>query len=233
MKTQITITCPSCLSVSIKKNGIKSYGKQNYFCKHCHRQFVHHLQLTYKGCQSYIDGKIRLMLARGCSIVDIMILEEVSKGKVLSVLANSNHQIKPRQKHYNTLEIDEFWTYVGNKKNKVWLIYAYDRHTGEIVAYVWGRRNLATAKQLRSKLLSLGISFNKIACDNWESFLVAFKHSIKKVGKRFTVGIEGNNTRLRTFARRAFRKTCCFSKNPTNHLKAFDLVFHYINHGWV
>ncbi|WP_157073848.1 transposase-like zinc-binding domain-containing protein [Moraxella oblonga] len=42
MKTQITITCSSCLSASIKKNGIKSYGKQNYFCKHCHRRFVHH-----------------------------------------------------------------------------------------------------------------------------------------------------------------------------------------------
>ncbi|VEG13261.1 Transposase and inactivated derivatives [Moraxella cuniculi] len=102
MKTQITITCPSCLSVSIKKNGVKSYGKQNYFCKDCHKQFVHHLQLTYKGCQSYIDNKIRLMLVRGCSIADIVILEQVSKGKVLSVLANSNHQIKPRQKHYNT-----------------------------------------------------------------------------------------------------------------------------------
>ncbi|STY90634.1 IS1 transposase [Moraxella bovis] len=76
------------------------------------------------------------------------------------------------------------------------------------------------------------MSFNKIACDDWDSFLVAFKHSIKQVGKRFTVGIEGNNTRLRTFARRAFRKTCCFSKNLTNHLKAFDLVLHYINHGW-
>ncbi|UYZ69590.1 hypothetical protein LP090_07025 [Moraxella bovis] len=120
MKTQITITCPSCLSVSIKKNGIESYGKQSYFCKDCHRQFVHHLQLTDKGYQSHIDGKIRLMSACGCRIADIVILEQVSKGKVLSVRANSNHQIKPRQKHYNTLKIDEFWTYVGNKKNRLW-----------------------------------------------------------------------------------------------------------------
>ena len=35
------------------------------------------------------------------------------------------------------LEVDEFWTYVGNKKNKVWLIYAYHRATGEIVTFVW------------------------------------------------------------------------------------------------
>lgn len=48
-----------------------------------------------------------------------MVVEQVSQGKVLSVLANSDHQIKPRQQHYNTLEVYEFWTYVGNKKNEV------------------------------------------------------------------------------------------------------------------
>jgi IS1 family transposase len=39
----------------------------------------------------------------------------------------------------------EFWTNVGEKKNKVWLIYAYHRESGEIVASnqrfaVWGKR---------------------------------------------------------------------------------------------
>ncbi|MDR2150511.1 MAG: hypothetical protein LBO67_06800 [Spirochaetaceae bacterium] len=38
----------------------------------------------------------------------------------------------------------EFWTYVGNKKNKIWLIYAYHRENGEIVAFVGenGKGNL-------------------------------------------------------------------------------------------
>ena len=31
--------------------------------------------------------------------------------------------------------------FVGNKKNKVWLLYAYDRKSGEMVVYVWGRRD--------------------------------------------------------------------------------------------
>lgn len=173
------------------------------------------------------------MLVRGCSIADIMVIEQVSKAKVLSVLTSSNHQIKPRNKHYGTLEVDEFWTYVGCKQNKVWLIYAYDKHTGEIVAYVWGKRNLATAKQLKARLIQLGVSFDTIACDNWDSFLTAFKDHNKQVGKQFTTGIESNNTRFRTFVRRAFRKTCCFSKKLLNHVKAFDLAFHYINYGWV
>jgi hypothetical protein len=41
------------------------------------------------------------------------------------------------ENHYDCLEIDEFWTYVGKKKNQVWLIYAYHRESGEIVAFVW------------------------------------------------------------------------------------------------
>ena len=37
--------------------------------------------------------------------------------------------------HYkDQCPIDEFWTFVGNKKNKQWLIYAYHRETGEIGA---------------------------------------------------------------------------------------------------
>jgi hypothetical protein len=36
------------------------------------------------------------------------------------------------------LEVDEFWTYVGEKKNKVWLIYAYNRESVEIVSLCMG-----------------------------------------------------------------------------------------------
>ena len=233
MKAQITIRCPSCLSLSIKKNGWKIYGKQNYQCKSCGRQFIHETELTYKGCQSFIEDKIRLMLVRGCSIADIVVIEQVSKYKVLNVLVQSDLTIKPKQQYYRKLQVDEFWTYVGNKKNKVWLVYAYDPQTGEIVAFVWGKRNLATARQLRAKLDELGVDFGYVCCDNWDSFLTAFAFDFKNVGKRYTTHIEGNNNRFRQRLRRVFRKTCCFSKKLANHFKAFDLLFHYVNYAWV
>ncbi|KAA6304899.1 hypothetical protein EZS27_043449, partial [termite gut metagenome] len=53
--------------------------------------------------------------------------------------------------YYPCLEVDEFWTYVENKSKKYWLIYAYERQSGEIVAYVWGKQDLKTAKGLREK----------------------------------------------------------------------------------
>lgn len=95
MQITLYINCPSCLGLSIKKNGWKIYGKKNYQGKDCHRQFIHGTDLTYQGCKSDIDDKIRLMLVRGCSIPDIVLIEKVSKYKVLSVLLNANHEIKP------------------------------------------------------------------------------------------------------------------------------------------
>jgi IS1 family transposase len=122
---------------------------------------------------------------------------------------------------------------VGNKKNKVWLIYAYHRESGEIVAYVWKKRDRETAEKLRNRLKWLGISYDWIATDHWESFLSVFGEEQHEVGKEHTVGIEGNNCRMRHRIRRAFRRTCCFSKKVLNHLKAFEMAFFYINYGFV
>jgi len=233
VKITITLHCPNCQSTKIKKNGQKSYGKQNYQCKSCGRQFIGDHALSYKGCLSSITQCILLMLVRGIGIRDIASIQGISINKVLSVLVKSTHTIKPQQSHYDYLEVDEFWTYVGNKGNKVWLIYAYHRSTGEIVGFVWGNRDLKTAKKLRKKLAQLGVSYDYICTDNWDSFLTAFKADNHLIGKDYTVGIEGNNCRLRHRIRRAFRKTCCFSKKLYNHLKAFNLAFFYINMGWV
>ncbi|RRD89261.1 IS1 family transposase [Conchiformibius steedae] len=42
--------------------------------------------------------------------------------------------------------------FVENRKNKVWLIYAYHAKTSEIVAFVWGKRDLRTALALKRRL---------------------------------------------------------------------------------
>jgi hypothetical protein len=48
------------------------------------------------------------------------------------LLKSTKYKIKPKRTHYDCLEIDEFWTHVGKKENKAWLIYAYHRESGEI-----------------------------------------------------------------------------------------------------
>jgi hypothetical protein len=39
--------------------------------------------------------------------------------------------------------------------------------------------------------------------------------------------------RLEEIVRRAFRRTCCFSKKLFKHWKAFNTAFFYINYGFV
>jgi IS1 family transposase/transposase-like protein len=233
MQLTIEIPCPRCHGTSIVRNGKKRNGTQNYRCTDCGRQFIADAQRTYRGTCSWITALIKRLLVRGGGIRDTAAILKVSVNKVLQTLAASDYEIQPKKTHYDNLEIDEFWTYIGKKKNKMWLIYAYHRASGEIAAYVWGNRDMRTACALRDKLSKLGVTYDSLSMDNWDSFVTAFEGSQRFIGKRYTVGIEGNNCRLRHRVRRAFRKTCCFSKKRDNHLKAFAMTFFYINYGYV
>ena len=229
MKISIPLYCPRCRSESIKKNGKKSYCKTNYRCKECGRQFIGDHNLTNKGCHSEADSQIQLMVTRRCGIRDICAITGYSRGKVQAAIARSKCVHKPKKHYYSELEIDEFHTFIGNKKNKVWLQYAYERESGEIVAFVWGKRDLETALALKAELKRLNITYGRVVTDLWESFAKAFSDCEHVKGKAFTVGIEGNNCRLRHRCARAIRRSCCFSKREFYHFKVFDLVFQYVN----
>ncbi|KAA6300619.1 MAG: hypothetical protein EZS26_003225 [Candidatus Ordinivivax streblomastigis] len=138
MNIILTLHCPDCQSTKIKKNGKKASGKQNYLCKNCFRPFIGDHALTYKGCHSGLIKCILLRLVRGIGIRDISEIQETSTRKVLSVLVNSHYVLTPRKSYYPCPEADEFWTYVGNKGKKYWLLYAYEPQSGEVVAYVGG-----------------------------------------------------------------------------------------------
>jgi IS1 family transposase len=93
--------------------------------------------------------------------------------------------------------------------------------------------DLKTAKRLKEKLLKLGISFGCVCTDDWQRFITIYKEDDHMIGKSPTVEIERNNCRLRHRIRRAFRKTCCFSKKLFNHLKDFRLAFFCIKYEYV
>ncbi|MDR2929131.1 MAG: hypothetical protein LBV41_13175 [Cytophagaceae bacterium] len=73
------------------------------------------------------------------------------------------------------------------KSNKVWLIYTFDRVSGETVSCVWDKRNLKTARLLRKKLSRLGITFTRICTDDWKSFCTAFNADNHVIEKKNTV----------------------------------------------
>jgi hypothetical protein len=65
----------------------------------------------------------------------------ISVDRVLKVVSTSKYRIETGRERYDRLETDGFYTYVGNKKNRLRLIYARRRETGKIVAYVRGNRD--------------------------------------------------------------------------------------------
>jgi IS1 family transposase len=63
----------------------------------------------------------------------------------------------------------------------------YHRATGEIVTYMWGKRDKKTVQKLRKRFARLGIHHDHIATDDRDSFFVAFTQDEHFVGKQYTV----------------------------------------------
>ncbi len=57
----------------------------------------------------------------------------------------------------------------------------------EIVAYVWGKRDLKIVKRLRVKLQTLGVTCAVIASDTWDSFVTGFKSFVQTPTVRIVV----------------------------------------------
>ena len=53
-------------------------------------------------------------------------------------------------------------------------IYAYHQKTGQIVAFVWGKRDLKTAFEWKQRLKEQNITYDCIASDHWQSFDTVF-----------------------------------------------------------
>ena len=131
------------------------------------------------------------MWVRGCGIRAISDILGLSLGKVLKTLEKQQVVLQPKHSFYDKLEVDEFWTYVGKKRHKLRLIYAYHRASGEIVAWVFGKRNTKIVRELWYKIEALGIKWGRLLTDNWKRFKRAFSDTHHVIGKRALRALKG------------------------------------------
>lgn len=122
---------------------MKKTGKQTLLCKDCHLQFQ--AEYKNKGADKAVKEKLIRMLVRGSGVGDCQAALQVSLACVLSTMLQQGAglEIRPKHRHYERVQFDEQWSYVKEKKKKVWMIYALCTHTGEILAASWGKRNKA------------------------------------------------------------------------------------------
>ncbi len=219
------ITCPSCASRHIRKNGISRNGKQRYRCQNCRRQFI--TSYTYHGCIPFVRSLIVPMTLNGSGIRDISRVLRVSINTVLKVIrqkaASTPEPALP--KRLVDAEVDEMWSFIGKKRRQCWLWYAFAPRSKEIIGYVLGRRTDESLARLLEKLSSCHIT--RFYSDDWESYrklIPEYRHWVGKIG---TQRIERQNLNFRTHLKRLQRRTICFSKSQEMHEAVIKL---YINH---
>lgn len=232
----IEMTCPTCGSHDISKNGTTRRGKQNYKCRDCNRQFVENPQWKPK------DKETR-------SLVDLLLLEKIPLAGIarathvsdswLQGYANTRYEAEPKTpevipkpKGQMSVQMDELWSFVDHKNNKQWVWLAIDTETREIIGCHIGDRSRASAIALWQSLPAVYRQCAKVYTDYWEAYVnVIPRQRHVAVGKDsgLTSYIERLNNTLRQRVSRLVRKTLSFSKKLENHIGALWMFINDYN----
>jgi insertion element IS1 protein InsB len=107
------------------------------------------------------------------------------------------------------------WSYVGQKNNQRWLWHAIDHITGEVLAFVFGRRIDEVFLKLKELLYPFDIK------TFYTDYLGTYERQLpikqRVMGKQYMQKIERKHLTLRTRIKRLARKTLCFSKSVIMH----------------
>ena len=116
---------------------------------------------------------------------------------------------------YST-ELDEFWSYIGNKKEQRWTWYIIEKNSGIIIAWKNGKRTNEVLGKLLKTIKNIPIKY--AFTDNWKAYSSLLpSHYYHFIGKDNTWKIERKNLNFRTHLKRLQRRTICFSKSELIH----------------
>jgi hypothetical protein len=156
----MNITCPSCQSDVIRKNGSIHTGKQKYECLVCSRQFVENPQ--NKIIPDVTRERIRRSLLERVSLEGICRIFDVSMTWLLEFMEktfeslpedlNATVLVENDDFEVIVLEADELWSFVGDKQNAQWLWLVMHSQTRQILAYHIGKRDKLSGEALMAKL---------------------------------------------------------------------------------
>jgi len=93
-------------------------------------------------------------------------------------------------------EMDEMWSFVGNKGNPRWLWHAIDHYTGAVLAYVFGRRKDTVFLKLKALLEPFGLTY--YYTDHWGAYTRHLDPEEHTAGKYHTQKIERKHLTLQT-----------------------------------
>ncbi|CAM1348703.1 IS1 family transposase [Tenacibaculum ascidiaceicola] len=215
------MNCTKCNSSNSIRKGLQN-NKQRFYCKNCKKYFQS--DYRYQAYKSETNDFIKKLLKEGCEVRSISRILNISSKTVLSRILKVSKKVKIP--YFNTFgckfEIDEMWSFIGNKKNVTWITYVLERETKSIIDFYVGRKSKETIKPLINKVLLLQPS--KIYTDKLNIYPSLIPKKIHKQFQYCTNRIERMNLNLRTHMKRLSRKTICFTRNQKYleaHLKIY------------
>lgn len=178
--------CPSCGSLAFVKNGFNHHGDQNHRCVECKRQFV--LEPQNKIITDETKDLVRRLLLEKLSLRGICRAAQVSQGWLLGFIKqeydqvprNLNVQVPPESTGLvlERIEADELWSFVGKKKNPVWIWLALDALTRQVVAVHAGGRSEQDAKAFWAEVPEPYRSGCDVYTDEWEAYKAAIPEEV-------------------------------------------------------
>ena len=120
------------------------------------------------------------------------------------------------------IEMDEMWSFYNDKGRQIWLWWAIDHDTGEVVAFWFGTREHKNLDKLLSLISSLEIG--NVYTDGNYAYFERFGADVLVVSKKNTQKIERKHLSLRTWCARLVRKGIRFSKTEQMHKIVVGLV---------
>ncbi len=202
--------CPQCQSDRLVNNGSVA-GKPKKLCKQCGYQFT---RTTPRGKPVVMKVHAVLLYLSGISMHRIAFLLRVSAQSVLNWLrtfAQEHYETPEPTSRAITLELDEMWHYLQQKRRKLWIWKALDRDTGQLLDWECGRRDKATLKKLVDRLVPWDV---KVYCtDKWATYASVIPQDTLVQSKAMTHEIERHHGRQRHGFGRFQRKSIMVSKS--------------------
>ncbi|MDE1482074.1 IS1 family transposase [Xenorhabdus bovienii] len=221
MTVTIEVVCRYCGQTEpVRKHGTGKAGFPRYYCKDCQKTFQ--LNYRYNGHKPDTKEKIIDMAMNGSGVRDTGRVLGIGINTVIRTLKNgSPKQITTRQVVYEDVtficELDDQGSFVGNKKQRHWLWYAFDTNRKQVIAHIFDPRTGAICRKLLDLLTPFNIRF--ITTNGWGSYTREVEPEKHLAGKIFTQRIERYNLNLCIHIKRLARKTICYSRLIEIHEK--------------
>lgn len=151
------LRCPRCQLSHINRNGHTYYGKQNYQCKLCDRQFVERRETVSQEKRHLIKLLLRERISlRGiCRVLKVSLAWLINFCERLYLETPEDLQfVAPSAAEIELfcLEADGLWSFVERRANKRWIWLVLERRTRQIVALHIGDRSADSAIALWAKV---------------------------------------------------------------------------------